>query len=133
MKKRGNEELRSALASTTKTPRKFLSIIRPAKLLFLSPIVLECSLYVALGYGYLYLVFSTITMVFIDQYSIRNHIGLVFLGIGIDQFVSLIIFRNTSDKLLNKLAKGAEMNPEYRLPLLWPGAVLAPLGLLIYG
>lgn len=73
-------------------------------------------------------------MVFMDQYGIsRGKIGLVFLGIAVGQFISLLLFSKYSDALLKKLAKGGEMKPEYRLPLLWPGAVLVPVGLVLYG
>ncbi|KAM5358506.1 hypothetical protein ACJZ2D_015231 [Fusarium nematophilum] len=135
-KETGNKSLRSALGLTAKTPRELLlvSIVRPTKLLFLSPLVFGSSLYVAVGYGYMYLIFTTITNVFLNQYGInRSVVGLVFLGLGIGQFISLTIFSRLSDRLLKKLAKGGEMKPEYRLPLLWPGAVLVPLGLLVYG
>ena len=72
-------------------------------------------------YGYLYLLFTTMTFVFHDQYGISaSNIGLVYLGIGLGQFVGLLLFGTYSDKLLRKLAKGGEMKPEYRLPLLWP-------------
>ncbi|OQU99343.1 hypothetical protein CLAIMM_04983 [Cladophialophora immunda] len=90
----------------------FVSITRPIKLLCGSLIVFGCSLYVAPEHG-----------------------RLVFLGVGIGQFISLGLFSAYSDKLLQKLAKakGGQMKPEYRLPLLWPAAVLVPVGLLVYG
>ena len=71
---------------------------------------------------------------FHDQYGISaSNIGLVYLGIGLGQFIGLILFGLYSDKLLKRLAKGGEMKPEYRLPLLWPGAIGVPLGLILYG
>ncbi len=134
-KETGNMKLRSALQSS-KTPKQlfFLSIVRPLKMLALSPIVFGLSLYIAVVYGYLYLLFTTMTFVFHDQYGISaSNIGLVYLGIGLGQFVGLLLFGAYSDKLLRKLAKGGEMKPEYRLPLLWPGAIMVPLGLFLYG
>ncbi|KAF5026579.1 hypothetical protein F66182_1304 [Fusarium sp. NRRL 66182] len=135
-KETGNKNLHSAWSATAKTPRELLlgSIVRPTKLLFLSPLVFGCSLYVAVGYGYMYLIFTTITKVFLDQYNFnRSAVGTVFLGLGVGQFISLAIFSRLSDPLLKRLAKGGQMKPEYRLPLLWPGAVLVPLGLIVYG
>lgn len=134
-KETGNEKLRSALKSS-KTPGQLflISIIRPTKMLFLSPIIFGLSLYIAVGYGYLYLVFTTITYVFEDQYGIsKSNVGLTFLGIGLGQIIGLVLFGAFSDRLLKKWAKGGVMKPEHRLPLLWPGAVLVPAGLLIYG
>ena len=62
-KETGNDKLRSALQSA-KTPRQlfFLSVVRPTKMLFLSPIVFGLSLYIAVVYGYLYLLFTTMTV-----------------------------------------------------------------------
>jgi MFS family permease len=134
-KETGNNNLRSVPRSG-KTPGQlfFLSVVRPTKMLFLSPIVFGLSLYIAVVYGYLYLLFTTMTFVFHDQYGISDsNIGLVYLGIGLGQFIGLSLFGAYSDKLLRKLAKGGEMKPEYRLPLLWPGAIIVPLGLILYG
>ncbi|KAJ9603306.1 hypothetical protein H2200_012084 [Cladophialophora chaetospira] len=134
-KETGNPKLRSALKST-KTPKQLflLSVVRPTKMLVLSPIVFGLSLYIAVVYGYLYLLFTTMTFVFHDQYGISaSNIGLVYLGIGLGQFIGLLLFGAYSDKLLRKLAKGGEMKPEYRLPLLWPGAIMVPVGLILYG
>lgn len=70
IKETGNQNLRSAL-DTGITPRELFiqSIIRPTKMLFLSPIVLLLSLYVAVVYGYLYLLFTTISSVFQKRYN----------------------------------------------------------------
>jgi len=134
-KETGNAKLRSALQSP-KTPRELflLSIVRPLKMLCFSPIVFGVSLYIAVTYGYLYLLFTTVTFVFEDQYNISSsNVGLVYLGIGLGQLTGLSIFGYYSDKLLRKWAKGGELKPELRLPLLWPGAFLIPTGLFIYG
>lgn len=135
---RDDENLRSALAVLSKSPREllFTSITRPIRLLFGSLIVFGCSLYVAIGYGYMYLIFATISRVFLDRYHFNpSTVGLVFLGVGVGQFFSLALFSAYSDGLLKKLAKakGGPMKPEYRLQLLYPGAVLVPIGLLVYG
>jgi hypothetical protein len=103
-------------------------------MLLLSPIVFGLSIYIAVIYGYLYLLFTTITFVFRDNYGISaSNVGLVYLGLGVGQFVGLFLFGAYSDKLLKKMAKGGEMKPEYRLPLLWPGAIGVPAGLILYG
>ncbi|OAL30037.1 hypothetical protein AYO20_08941 [Fonsecaea nubica] len=134
-KETGNDKLRSALQSSRTPSQLFmLSVVRPTKMLFLSPIIFFLSLYLAVVYGYLYLMFTTMTFIFQDQYGISpSNVGLVFLGIGLGQFIGLLIFGSFSDKLLRKLAKDGEMKPEYRLPLLWPGAVTIPAGLFLYG
>ena len=133
----GNTKLRSAMLSPHSPGKYFLiSIIRPTKLLFLSPIVFFISLYIAVCYGYMYLVFTSLTELFEGQYGIsRANVGLTFLGIGVGQFIGLLLFGSMSDKILKAMAKknGGEMKPEYRLPPLLPGAVCMPIGLLWYG
>ncbi|KIX95020.1 uncharacterized protein Z520_09330 [Fonsecaea multimorphosa CBS 102226] len=134
-KETGNDKLRSVLQSS-RAPSQlfFLSVVRPTKMLFLSPIIFGLSLYIAVVYGYLYLLFTTMTFIFHDEYGISSsNVGLVFLGIGLGQFLGLLMFGAYSDKLLKKLAKNGEMKPEYRLPLLWPGAIAVPVGLFLYG
>ena len=70
IKETGNTNLRSRLASD-KTPRETfaISIVRPCKMLLFSPIVLLLSVYTAVVYGYLYLLFTTISGVFMEQYG----------------------------------------------------------------
>lgn len=134
-KETGNEKLRSALASTKSPPELLLlSIVRPVKMLFISPIVFGLSLYIAVAYGYLYLVFTTMTGVFEGQYGISaSNVGLTYLGIGVGEFIGLIAFGMYSDKHLQSQARGGEMKPEYRLPLMWPAVFLLPAGLILYG
>lgn len=105
-------------------------------MLFLSPIVFGLSLYVAIGYGYLYLIFTTMTEVFEGQYGIsRGNVGLTYLGVGVGNISGLIVFGFISDTLMKKMAErnGGEMKPEYRLPPLIPGGLLMPIGLFWYG
>ena len=67
------------------------SAIRPARMLLFSPVILILSIYVAVVYGYLYLVMTTITEVFEDRYHIpSNSVGLTFLGLGTILCISLL-------------------------------------------
>lgn len=134
-KSTGNQALHSALQSP-KTPRQLLlsSIERPTKMLFLSPVIFGLSLYIAITYGILYLVFSTVTEVFLYQYHFAlQNTGLCFIPIGIGNFTGLLAFAFLSDGLMKKMAKGGEMKPEYRLPPIIPGGCAFPIGLFIYG
>lgn len=104
-------------------------------MLFLSPIVFLLSLYVAVVYGYLYLLFTTLTPVFEKQYGFsQGSVGLSYLGIGIGSLVGLAILGNTSDRLLAYLSnRSGTKKPEYRLPPMIPGALFIPLALFMYG
>ncbi|KAK9856680.1 hypothetical protein MYU51_000511 [Penicillium brevicompactum] len=136
-KQTGNLSLRSALETNMTTKELFwFSIIRPAKMLFLSPIVFLLSLYVGLVYGYLYLLFTTITSVFEQNYGFsQGSVGLSYLGIGIGSIIGLILLGGTSDKLLTYLSakNGGEKKPEYRLPPMIPGSLFVPASLFMYG
>jgi len=136
-KETGNPHLRSAL-DTGRDPKELFkfSIVRPIKMLFLSPIVFLISLYMATVYGYVYLLFTTFPRVFQIQYGFSSgSVGLTYLGMGIGSFFGLVICGATSDRLVATLMKrhGGTAKPEYRLPTMFIGALLVPIGLFLYG
>lgn len=147
-KETGNQLLRSKL-DIGLSPADFFkrSIIRPLKLIAKSPITIIMSLYVGVVYGYLYLMFTSMTMVFEQYYGFRTQIvGLAFIGLGVGSLIGVAIFSSTSDRYIKKKAaeegiatvtpgalnKGA-VKPEHRLPLLPVGAIVLPMGLFMYG
>ena len=110
--------------------------MRPVKLLFLSPIVFLISLYMAVVYGYVYLLFTTYPRVFEGQYGFTNgSVGLVYLGVGIGAFFGLGLCGAVSDRLVKGLTarNGGTPLPEYRLPVMFIGGFLVPAGLFLYG
>ena len=99
------------------------------KLLVFSPIVLALSTYMAVVYGYLYLLFTTITEVYEGQYHFsQGTVGLTYLGIGVGSIMGVIVFGIASDKILKAKSKTGEMKAEYRLPPMIPGSFLVPIG-----
>ncbi|PGH11416.1 hypothetical protein AJ79_04917 [Helicocarpus griseus UAMH5409] len=137
VKETGNHSLRSVLDSGKTSKEMFMfSIVRPTKMLFLSPIVLLLSVYMAVIYGYIYLLFTTISSVFTGQYKFsQGSAGLAFLGIGVGSILGLAVIGAFSDRILQSLAakNNGELKPEYRLPLMLPGALSIPIGLFWYG
>ena len=139
-KETGDNSLRST-ASISRPKQVILrNVIRPAKMLMLSPIVLICSLYIGIAYGYQYILFTTFTTVFQDQYNWSTSIvGLSFLGFGIGSVIGLLVMGSASDRILKVMSKSTTsspsgaMTPEYRLPPMLYGAALIPAGLFIYG
>ncbi|KAF6528707.1 hypothetical protein HZS61_000019 [Fusarium oxysporum f. sp. conglutinans] len=120
------------------SPRHYFSrsIIRPLRLLFLSPICSVFALYMAVVYGYLYLMFTSITVVFQNTYGFSSStVGLVFLGLGIGSMVGLMTFTVTNDRYSQQQAAkdGDGHKPEYRLVLLPYAAIALPAGFFIYG
>lgn len=136
-KETGNEMLRSKLDAGL-SPRDYFSrgIVRPLKMLVRSPLVAVLSLYISVVYGYLYLMFTSITEVFQEYYHFSTSIsGLVFLGMGVGSMCGLVLYSMTSDRYIKRMAakEGHGMKPEYRMQLLPLGAFLMPAGFFLYG
>ena len=112
-----------------------LAIIRPTRMLLFLPIVSLLSIYMAIVYSYLYLLFTTFTAVFEDQYNFSTRqAGLAYLGLGVGFIVGQIGVGAFSDNYLKKKASpGGVLKPEHRLPPLLVGTFLVPAGLLWYG
>ncbi|KAH8819879.1 MFS transporter [Xylogone sp. PMI_703] len=134
-KETGNPNLKSALSRGLPTKELWKrSIVRPIKMLFLSPIILSLSTFMAFIYGILYLLFTTITEVFVGIYGFSPGVaGLAFLGLGVGMMIGLVTFGLVSDKIIKKLSTDGVAKPEYRLPPMIPGAVFVPIGLFVYG
>lgn len=136
-KETGNLHLRSAL-DTGRDPKDLFkfSIVRPIKMLFLSPIVFLISLYMAIVYAYQYLLFTTFPRIFQTQYGFSNgSVGLTYLGTGVGSCFGLIFCGAVSDRLVKTLTErnGGMAKPEYRLPAMYIGALMVPVGLFLYG
>ena len=140
-------ELRSKL-DTGLAPKDLFSraIVRPSRLLVLSPIVLTASIFIGMVYGYLYLLFTTFELLFEGQYHFSSgSVGLAYLGLGVGSLVGVGVFAWYSDRSIKKRTASADalaaaagqesagMKPEYRLPPLVLGTPLIPIGLLLYG
>ncbi|KAL5341382.1 major facilitator superfamily domain-containing protein [Aspergillus crustosus] len=139
-KELGRTDLRSAYDADGKgiSIKKTLmqGLKRPMILLFKSPIVLFLATYMALIYGLLYLLFTTIPTTFVNQYRFSPGItGLAYIGIGIGFLTGLFVTALTSDKVLIKLAarNGGKLEPEMRLPALVFWACLLPISFFWYG
>ncbi|KAL4944130.1 hypothetical protein BDV06DRAFT_188172 [Aspergillus oleicola] len=139
-KELGRDDLRSAYdaqghgVSVARVLR--LGLKRPLVLLFKSPIIPFLTAYISLIYGLLYLFFTTIPMVFEDQYGFSPGVaGLAYLGMGIGFLIGLFISAATSDPILLKLAarNGGKHEPEMRLPQLLFWACILPISFFWYG
>ena len=112
-----------------------LSIIRPSKLIMRSPIVGIVSLFLAIAYSYMYLMFTTFTDVFEKAYGFNaGEAGLSYLGLGIGSLVgqyTLDLFMK--NHLKRQLAKHGKVRPEDQLPPLVVAGLLLSIGLFWYG
>ncbi|KAL4899240.1 hypothetical protein BDW74DRAFT_189493 [Aspergillus multicolor] len=134
-KETGNTALRS-IHDTGRTPKQVFvdAFTRPIKFLFFSPIVFLFSLFATISYGYLYLMFTTITGIFEGQYGWSASIaGLAYLGFGIGSIIGIIISGAVGNKIaMDHTAKGI-FKPESRLPPMIFGSLAIPIGLFWYG
>jgi len=115
------------------TPRAAFqkSLTRPWALLFTEPIVLLISIYMAIIYGVLYMLFGAFPIVFQQYRGWSQGIGgLAFLGIAVGMLigVSYSIWDNKRYMRVEDEHDG-EAPPEARLPPGMVGCVALPIGL----
>lgn len=140
-KETGRDDLRSCYESVqgSKLSQKRVLInglVRPLKMLVLSPIVLLLTIYISFTYGTLYLLFTTIPTVFEETYGFSIGLtGLVYLGLGTGTTLGWFIITLYSDKSVIKLAKAnnGEFEPEMRLAMSIFFSWLLPITFFWYG
>lgn len=120
------------------TPTQILihGMVRPLKMLFLSPIVALLSLYMAVVYGLLYLLFTTITSVFVNNYNFQPELcGLAYIGLGIGFMGGLLVVAKISDTTVVRMTKANNdvFEPEMRLPACIFFACFVPITFFWYG
>ncbi|KAK2730951.1 MFS multidrug transporter [Colletotrichum kahawae] len=135
-KRTGNSRYTSVLDDGGSPQEAFSRAIkRPLRLLILHPIVFTLSAYFAVIYGYLYLFFTTVAMVFTEKYGFSaGSSGLTFIGVGIGTVTGTLIVSFWGDKVATSLSqKNGVRRPEFRLPLMTYSVPMIPGGLLMYG
>ncbi|GJC78058.1 efflux pump rdc3 [Colletotrichum liriopes] len=109
---------------------------RPLKMLFRSPILFSVSLYCAFAYGVLYLLFSTIPLVFTSTYGFSvGSTGLVYIPLGLGYLIGMAFFTALSDRTVVRMTKANNgvYEPEMRLPDCIYFAALLPVTFFWYG
>ncbi|KAL1869197.1 hypothetical protein VTK73DRAFT_3198 [Phialemonium thermophilum] len=141
-KELGRDDLRSCyepeqhLQQKSKAQIIINGLIRPTKMLFLSPLVFFLSLYLAFTYGVLYLLFTTIPLVFQEQYGWSIGItGLVYICLGAGNFAGWGVVTATSDKTVVRLTKANNgvFEPEMRLTTTIYFGFFLPITFFWYG
>ena len=134
----GNKDLRTEFDNPSRSFANHLGVAlkRPFILLFTQPIVQVLALYIAYVYGVLYLVLASFPRVWHEQYGESTGIGgLNYISLGLGFLIGTQIAAKFADRIYKKLkAKNNDIGrSEFRVPLMFPGAVMVPIGLLIYG
>ena len=111
------------------------ALSRPWVLLFREPIVLLLSIYMAIIYGTLYMMFAAFPIVFQETRGWSEGIGgLAFLGVAVGMIIA-VIYTIPDNKRYNRVADAAIAKgeigapPEARFPPTKIGAICLPLGL----
>jgi MFS family permease len=111
-------------------------VSRPTRLLLFHPIIQIQACLSAFNYGILYLVLSTYSSLYTTQYHEAIFISsLHYIAIVIGEIAGAQVAGSWMDIVFRRLKsryKGRE-TPEFRIPLMIPGAVIIPVGLLMYG
>jgi hypothetical protein len=113
------------------------SLSRPLRLLAFHPIIQVTAIISGFYYGVLYIVLSSFSDLWIQQYGQTVEIsGLHYIACALGELVGSQIGARLMDFLYRrKLARNSEagLAPESRIPLAFFGAFIAALGLFIYG
>ncbi|KAF3770428.1 MFS general substrate transporter [Cryphonectria parasitica EP155] len=108
-----------------------ISLSRPWTLLFREPIVFLVSIYMAIVYGTLYMMFPAFPIIFeLDKHWSAGLSGLAFVGILVGM-VFAIAYAMVDNIRYTKISKklGGDVPPEARLPGAIVGSILLPVGL----
>ncbi|PGH12054.1 hypothetical protein AJ80_06873 [Polytolypa hystricis UAMH7299] len=117
-----------------KTPSEVFkkALVRPWVLLFLEPIVLVASLYMAIIYGTLYLFMGAMPIVYNEIRGWDVGIGgLAFMGIAVGMIVGLV-YAIYDNKRYMKLFLAQTATAESRLPPAIVGAIVLPVGMFAF-
>ncbi|QKX55433.1 uncharacterized protein TRUGW13939_02526 [Talaromyces rugulosus] len=133
-------ELRSVydIDSKVKKTRDVLiqGIFRPLRILFRSPILLFLALYFAFVFGCMYLLFTTLSTLYIEVYHWEVELcGLAYIGLGMSFCVGVIVVARTSDATVVRLTKANNnvYEPEMRLASSVIFALFIPISFFWYG
>ena len=138
-KELGRDDLKSCYGSAQHQSKSRIllnGLVRPTKMLFLSPLVFFLSLYIAFVYGVLYLLFTTIPSVFETTYGFNVGLtGLVYLALGVGNLGGWAVVTFLSDKSVIRLAKAndGKFEPEMRLAISIFFGFFLPITFFWYG
>lgn len=124
------------LTSPTIGHRLKVALKRPIHMFFTQPIIQLISLIQAYSFGIVYINLSTFSSMWTQRYHERLAIsGLHYLAIVTGYSIGLVIQSASFDYVYASLTRKHQgvTDPEYRAPVMIPGVVLMPLGLLLYG
>jgi multidrug resistance protein len=138
IKETGNNDLHTEWDDPSRTLSQTLEtgLARPFRLLGTQIIIQMLALYMAYTYGLMYLVLSTFPTLWADVYHESIGIGgLNYISLGVGLFIGTQVCAPLQDRIYRALKKrnNGVGKPEFRVPLMVPGALCVPIGLFWYG
>jgi multidrug resistance protein len=138
IKETGNNDLHTEWDDPSRTLSQTLKtgLARPFRLLGTQIIIQMLALYMAYTYGLMYLVLSTFPTLWADVYHESIGIGgLNYISLGVGLFIGTQLCAPLQDRIYRALKKrnNGVGKPEFRVPLMVPGALCVPIGLFWYG
>ncbi|KAL2870826.1 MFS transporter [Aspergillus lucknowensis] len=118
-----------------KASRVLSNAIRPVLYLVLDPVLCLLSIYYAFVFGELYLLVTTFSEIFSLGYGhSAGFVGVDLLAQGIGCMIGLIATMKLLDVVYQRQMRSEKgYNPESRLVVAFPGALILTAGLFIYG
>ncbi|KAI4959130.1 hypothetical protein J4E86_002851 [Alternaria arbusti] len=108
-------------------------MVMPLRMLFLSRPIFFTSLLTAIGYGSLYILYTTIPTTFVETYGwAPKNLGLAYLGTAVGNLIGMLGGGAISDSLVKRKALKGDMRPENRLLPMIFWFPLVSIGLFIY-
>lgn len=115
------------------------ALSRPLRLLLFHPIIIIASVNLAFDYGILYIVLTSFAQLWTDIYQFSVEMsGLHYIAVAFGELAGALVGAQMIDKYYRQKEAqhgggDGDLAPEHRLPVIFPGALLAPVGLFIYG
>ncbi|KAF6807062.1 MFS multidrug transporter [Colletotrichum sojae] len=141
VKKTGNATLRTEFDNPDRTVVRALggALSRPFRLFGTEVIVQALAVYMMYLYGIMYLLLLTFSVLWTGKYGEwTGTSGLNYISLGLGFFLGAQTCAKVQDRVYAAFKRryapeGGPGRPEFRVPMLAPGAVLVPAGLLLYG
>lgn len=124
------------VGSQSLTARLRTGLLRPLRFMAFQPMIQIMAVLLAVNYGTLYLVLTSYATLWTERYGQSiGQSGLHYLALAIGYTVASQVGARATDLLWKRLKHraGGQTAPEYRVPLMIPGAILLPAGLLWFG
>ncbi|TGJ85088.1 hypothetical protein E0Z10_g3701 [Xylaria hypoxylon] len=142
VKETGNTALHTPYDDPDRTVGKMLRIalVRPFRMITTQLIVQVLSVYMLYVYGLIYIVLTSFPTLWSsprpEGYGESIGIGgLNYISLGLGFFAGAQICAQLQDRIYVYMKRryGGVGRPEYRVPMMIPGALFMPVGLIVYG